>query len=67
MKDLTEVANVSAFRNKFELVRSFDLEDDMEFCPNLCSDSDVSPSLPMDDVPPVPWILTWMERSSLRR
>ncbi|KAK4164978.1 hypothetical protein QBC43DRAFT_41118 [Cladorrhinum sp. PSN259] len=40
MKDLTEVANVSAFRNKFELVRSFDLEDDMEFCPNLCSDSD---------------------------
>lgn len=40
MKDLTEAANVSAFRSKFELVRSFDLEDDMEFCPNLLSDSD---------------------------
>jgi len=48
MKDLTEAANVSAFRSKFELVRSFDLEDDMEFCPNLLSDSDVS-SFGMDD------------------
>lgn len=48
MKDLTEAANVSAFRSKFELVRSFDLEDDMEFCPNLLSDSDVSP-FGMDD------------------
>lgn len=42
LKELTETAQLSAFRNKFESVRSFDLEDDMEFCPNLLSDSDVS-------------------------
>ncbi|KAK4228364.1 hypothetical protein QBC38DRAFT_155740 [Podospora fimiseda] len=39
-KDVAEYATVNAFRSKFELVRSFDLEDDMEFCPSLCSDSD---------------------------
>ncbi|KAK3997181.1 hypothetical protein QBC44DRAFT_108926 [Cladorrhinum sp. PSN332] len=39
-KDIAEFASVNAYRSKFELVRSFDLEDDMEFCPNLCSDSD---------------------------
>ncbi|KFA61622.1 hypothetical protein S40285_06213 [Stachybotrys chlorohalonatus IBT 40285] len=41
LKELTETAQLSAFRNKFESVRSFDLEDDMEFCPNLLSDSDM--------------------------
>lgn len=42
MKDLTETASLQAFRMKYEAGRSFDLEDDMEFCPNLLTDSDVS-------------------------
>jgi hypothetical protein len=42
MKELTEAANLSAFRMRFEAVRSFDLEDDMEFCPGLLTDTDVS-------------------------
>lgn len=42
MKELTETASLSAFRNKFETSRSFDLEDDMEFCPGLLTESDVS-------------------------
>lgn len=44
MKELTEVASLSTFRNKFETSRSFDLEDDMEFCPGLLTESDVSNS-----------------------
>jgi hypothetical protein len=32
---------VSTFRQRFEAGRSFDLDDDMEFCPNLLSDSDL--------------------------
>lgn len=43
MKELTDAANLSAFRMRFEAGRSFDLEDDMEFCPNLLTESDVSP------------------------
>jgi hypothetical protein len=42
MKELTESVSVSNFRTKFEAVRSFDLEDDMEFCPSLLTESDVS-------------------------
>ena len=42
MKDLTETASLNAFRMKFEAVRSFDLEDDLEFCPSLLTESDVS-------------------------
>lgn len=42
MKELTETVSVSNFRSKFEAVRSFDLEDDLEFCPNLLTESDVS-------------------------
>lgn len=41
MKELTESANLAAFRMKFEAGRSFDLEDDMEFCPGLLTDSDM--------------------------
>lgn len=41
MKELTETASITAFRNKFETSRSFDLEDDMEFCPNLLTESDL--------------------------
>jgi Domain of unknown function (DUF4452) len=36
-----EAAVVSSFRQRFEAGRSFDLDDDMEFCPNLLSDSDL--------------------------
>jgi hypothetical protein len=42
MKELTETANLSTYRTKFEATRSFDLEDDMEFCPSLLTESDVS-------------------------
>lgn len=42
MKELTETANLASFRMRFEAVRSFDLEDDMEFCPALLTESDVS-------------------------
>lgn len=42
MKELNDSASVSAFRTKFEAGRSFDLEDDMEFCPNLLTETDVS-------------------------
>ncbi|KAK7977310.1 hypothetical protein PG984_005729 [Apiospora sp. TS-2023a] len=41
MKELTESAVVSTFRNQFEVSRSFDLEDDMEFCPKLLTESDM--------------------------
>lgn len=46
MKELNESANVAAFRSRFEAGRSFDLEDDMEFCPGLLTESDVSPLVP---------------------
>lgn len=42
MKELTESVSLSTFRIKFEAGRSFDLEDDLEFCPSLLTDSDVS-------------------------
>lgn len=41
MKDLGETAAITAFRTKFETSRSFDLEDDMEFCPNLLTETDL--------------------------
>ncbi|KAI0121415.1 hypothetical protein F4776DRAFT_215436 [Hypoxylon sp. NC0597] len=41
MKELSESASVSAFRSQFEASRSFDLEDDMEFCPKLLTESDL--------------------------
>jgi Domain of unknown function (DUF4452) len=41
MKDLnTEAPNVTAFRVRFEAGRSFDLDDDLEFCPNLLTDDE---------------------------
>jgi len=40
-KDLnTEAPNVTAFRMRFEAGRSFDLEDDEQFCPNLLTFDD---------------------------
>jgi hypothetical protein len=32
---------VTAFRARFEAGRSFDLDDDLEFCPNHLTDEDV--------------------------
>ncbi|KAM0256510.1 hypothetical protein ACHAQJ_004921 [Trichoderma viride] len=52
MKELNESAALSAFRTRFEAGRSFDLEDDLEFCPGLLTDSDVSsPPSPVDSSP----------------
>jgi len=41
MKELTDTASVSTFRQKFEAGRSFDLDDDLEFCPALLTESDL--------------------------
>jgi hypothetical protein len=42
LKDFAEAASLNAFRTKFEAGRSFDLEDDLEFCPGLLTENDVS-------------------------
>jgi hypothetical protein len=41
MRELAEAPTVTAFRLRFEAGRSFDLDDDMEFCPNLLTEDDV--------------------------
>jgi hypothetical protein len=41
MKELNELAALSAFRMKFEAAQSFDLEDDLEFCPGLLDDNEL--------------------------
>ncbi|KAI8624580.1 hypothetical protein F5Y19DRAFT_308812 [Xylariaceae sp. FL1651] len=41
MKELSESPSVTAFRSQFEASRSFDLEDDMEFCPKLLTENDL--------------------------
>ncbi|KAL8694838.1 MAG: hypothetical protein Q9218_000597 [Villophora microphyllina] len=41
MKELTESPPVSAFRARFEAGRSFDLDDDLEFCSALLTDDDL--------------------------
>lgn len=47
MRELAEAPAVSAFRARFEAGRSFDLDDDLEFCPGLLTEDDVcSPPLP---------------------
>jgi hypothetical protein len=45
---ITEAPSMSAYRAKFEAGRSFDLDDDLEFCPNLMTFDEVclDPSLP---------------------
>lgn len=52
MKELNETTTMSVFRQRQEVMRSFDLEDDMEFCPNLLTESDVSIVLLDGDVSP---------------
>ncbi|SPO05294.1 uncharacterized protein DNG_07981 [Cephalotrichum gorgonifer] len=41
LKELSDSTALLAFRSRFEATRSFDLEDDLEFCPNLLSDIDL--------------------------
>lgn len=41
MKELNDSAALSAFRMKFEAGRSFELEDDLEFCPGLLTETDL--------------------------
>ncbi|KAL2039888.1 hypothetical protein N7G274_007291 [Stereocaulon virgatum] len=41
MKELTESPPNSAFRMRFEAGRSFDLDDDLEFCPSLLTEDDL--------------------------
>jgi hypothetical protein len=36
-----EAVAVTNFRQRFEAGRSFDLDDDLEFCPNLLSENDI--------------------------
>ena len=55
MKELSETNSVANFRMKFEAVRSFDLEDDMEFCPNLLTDNDVSHPPPLASAAMLDW------------
>ncbi len=38
---LTEAPTLTAYRQRFEAGRSFDLDDDLEFCPNLLSYDEV--------------------------
>ncbi|KAI9757945.1 MAG: hypothetical protein M1815_005579 [Lichina confinis] len=40
MKELHEAASIAAFRTRFEAGRSFDLDDDLEFCPALLTEDD---------------------------
>jgi hypothetical protein len=54
MKELNESAALSSFRMKYELGRSFDLEDDLEFCPGLVTESDVSDAQDDLDLDPIP-------------
>ena len=42
MREL-EAPTTTAFRLRFEAGRSFDLDDDLEFCPNLLTEDDVGP------------------------
>ncbi|KAL4867143.1 hypothetical protein BDV12DRAFT_186905 [Aspergillus spectabilis] len=41
MRELAEAPSVTAFRARFEAGRSFDLDDDLEFCPGLLTDEDL--------------------------
>lgn len=61
MKELpTESPSVTSFRRTFELGRSFDLDDDLDFVPTLITENDVS-------VPhPIPLGRHWLGSARLR-
>ena len=41
MKELTDVPVFSAFRQRFDLSKGFEIDDDLEFCPGLLTEDDV--------------------------
>ncbi|KAL2112171.1 hypothetical protein VUR80DRAFT_8427 [Thermomyces stellatus] len=41
MKEIADTTAILNYRTRFEATRSFDLEDDLEFCPNLLTDNDL--------------------------
>lgn len=41
MRELAEAPAVTAFRARFEAGRSFDIDDDLEFCPGLLTEDDL--------------------------
>ncbi|KAJ9193417.1 hypothetical protein DTO027B5_1647 [Paecilomyces variotii] len=41
MRELAEAPTITAFRARFEAGRSFDLDDDLEFCPGLLTEDDL--------------------------
>ncbi|KAI9670417.1 MAG: hypothetical protein M1829_004740 [Trizodia sp. TS-e1964] len=41
MKELADAASVAALRARFDAGRSFDLDDDLEFCPGLLTEDDL--------------------------
>lgn len=41
MRELAEAPAITAFRARFEAGRSFDLDDDLEFCPALLTEDDL--------------------------
>ncbi|KZF19362.1 hypothetical protein L228DRAFT_241602 [Xylona heveae TC161] len=41
VKEIAETPSVTAFRARFEAGRSFDLDDDLEFCPGLLTEDDL--------------------------
>ncbi|KAK2742906.1 hypothetical protein FQN57_005036 [Myotisia sp. PD_48] len=41
MRELVEAPAITAFRARFEAGRSFDLDDDLEFCPNLLTEDEL--------------------------
>lgn len=42
MRDYQAQSSTLTFRNRFEAGRGFDLDDDLEFCPSLLTEDDVS-------------------------
>jgi len=42
MKELTEAPQINAYRQRFEMHRGFDLDDDLEFIPGLLTEDDLS-------------------------
>lgn len=42
MKELTEAPVMNAFRARFEACKGFEFDDDLEFCPDLLTEDDVS-------------------------
>lgn len=63
MKELTDSVSLSTFRSRFEAGRSFELEDDMEFCPGLLTENDVSWS--QEDILDGHGNLTFLQLSSV--